>query len=66
MEQFGRWRVLAQTDADQVALAAGCNHLLRLTRQRPLPAAPSGWELVGEALRTRDKEEVTQVFRRLP
>ncbi len=66
MEQFGRWRVLAQADADKAALAAGCNHLLRLTRQRPLPAAPPGWELVGEALRTRDKEEVTQVFRRLP
>ena len=63
MEQFGRWRVLAQADAASVT---GCNHLVRITRQRPLPAAPPGWELMGEASRTRDREEVTQVLRRLP
>lgn len=63
MEQFGRWHVWAQGDA---ASLAACDHLVRLTRQRPLPPAPAGWELVGEALRTRDRDEVTQVFRRKP
>ena len=61
MEQFGRWHVRAQADA---ASAVACDHLVRLTRQRPLPPGPTGWELVGEASRTRDRDEVTQVFRR--
>ena len=61
MEQFGRWHVRAQGDA---ASLLACDHLVRLTRQRPLPPAPTGWELVGEASRTRDRDEVTQVFRR--
>ena len=63
MEQFGRWHVWAQGNA---ASLATCEHLVRLTRQRPLPPAPPGWELVGEASRTRDRDEVTQVFRRKP
>jgi hypothetical protein len=63
MEQFGRWRVLAQAQADTVP---GCDHLVRVIRQRPLPAAPPGWQLMGEASRTRDRDEVTQVFKRRP
>ena len=61
MEQFGRWRVLAQAQADTVP---GCDHLVRVIRQRPLPAAPPGWQLMGESSRTRDRDEVTQVFKR--
>jgi 4-amino-4-deoxy-L-arabinose transferase-like glycosyltransferase len=60
LEVFGHWRV----DARPQAAAGSCAYLLRVTRARPLPAAPEGWVTVGEASRPRDREEVTQVFRR--
>jgi 4-amino-4-deoxy-L-arabinose transferase-like glycosyltransferase len=63
MEQFGRWRVLANADA---AAVTDCSYLVRLSRQRPAAAPPPGWELIGEASRTRDRDEVTQVLQRRP
>ncbi len=60
LEVMGRWRVEAGADAANGA----CTFLLRATRVRPLPAAPPGWEPVGDASRPREREEVVQVFRR--
>lgn len=51
-------------DARPQAADGSCPYLLRATRVRPLPTAPSGWSLLGEARRPTDREEVTQVFRR--
>jgi hypothetical protein len=62
LEYFGRWHV----DAREGAPLGTCSHLLRITRVRPLPPAPAGWEAVGETNRPREREEVVQVFRRLP
>ena len=42
----------------------GCDYLVRVTRARPLPLPPPGWTSVGDATRPRDREEVTQIFRR--
>lgn len=68
LEVFGRWRVDARPGA---ALASpqdpgACGYLLRLTRARPLPAAPEGWAPLAQATRPRDRDEVAQVFKRLP
>ena len=60
LEHFGRWRV----DAGDAAADGPCDWQLRVTKARPLPAAPPGWQLVGEARRPTDRDEVTQVFRR--
>jgi hypothetical protein len=62
LEHFGRWRV----DARDGAADGPCGYLLRVSRARPLPAPPPGWQLVGEATRPTDREGVTQVFRRAP
>ncbi len=62
LEYFGRWTV----DASAGAADGPCSHLLRVTRVRPLPAAPPGWLLVAEAKRPTDRDEVTLVYRRLP
>jgi hypothetical protein len=61
LEHFGRWRV----DASPAAADGPCDWQLRVTKLRPLPATPAGWQLVGEALRPTDRDEVTQVFRRI-
>lgn len=60
LEHFGRWQV----DASAAAAEGACEWQLRVTKARPLPATPTGWQLVGEALRPTDRDEVTQVFRR--
>ena len=60
LEHFGRWRV----DARDSAPDGPCTYLLRVTRARPLPAAPPGWLAAGEANRPTDRDEVTQVFKR--
>ncbi|MBA4175434.1 MAG: hypothetical protein C0505_02555 [Leptothrix sp. (in: Bacteria)] len=60
LEYFGRWRV----DARATAADGACGWQLRVSKTRPLPAAPPGWQLVGEARRPTDRDEVTQVFRR--
>lgn len=62
LEVFGRWRVDARPDA-----AAGpCAYLLQVTRQRPLPPPPEGWERLAELRRPTDRDERTLVHRRLP
>jgi len=61
LEHFGRWRV----DASSAAADGPCDWQLRVTKMRPLPPTPAGWQLVGEALRPTDRDEVTQVFRRI-
>ncbi|MBK6470431.1 MAG: hypothetical protein IPF94_06760 [Betaproteobacteria bacterium] len=61
LEHFGRWRV----DASSAAPDGACDWQLRVTKKRPLPPPPAGWKLVGEALRPTDRDEVTQVFRRI-
>ncbi len=60
MEVFGRWRV----DARPQAAAGPCDHLLRATRSSPVPAAPDGWYLIGQATRPTDREEVTLIYKR--
>lgn len=60
LEYFGRWRV----DARDAAADGPCAYQLRVTRTRPLPLPPPGWQSVGEVLRPTDRDEVTQVFRR--
>lgn len=62
LEYFGRWRV----DARDAAAEGHCDYQLRVTRARPLPLPPPGWQSVGEVLRPTDRDEVTQVFRRTP
>jgi hypothetical protein len=68
LEYFGRWRVDARPGAAQISPLdpAACGYLLRLTRARPLPAAPVGWLPVAQASRPRDRDELAQVFRRQP
>jgi 4-amino-4-deoxy-L-arabinose transferase-like glycosyltransferase len=63
LETFGRWRVDARPDA---ASTSGCEYLLRVTRSKPLPPAPPGWQAVAEVRRPTERDEVTQVFRRAP
>lgn len=63
LEHFGRWRV----DASASAAQGPCRWMLRVLKARPLPPTPDdGWQVVGEALRPTDRDEVTQVFRRTP
>ncbi len=62
LEVHGGWRV----DARPEAASSGCGHLLRVTRARPAPPAPAGWELVAEVRRPTDRDELTQVFKRRP
>ncbi len=60
LEHFGRWRV----DAGTAASDGPCDWQLRVTKARPLPPPPPGWQWVGDALRPTDRDEVTQIFRR--
>jgi hypothetical protein len=60
LEYFGHWPV----DARPAAAEGRCNFLIRATRLRPLPATPPGWDLLAEAMRPTDRDEVTQVYRR--
>ncbi|MDP2007946.1 MAG: hypothetical protein Q8K45_19940 [Rubrivivax sp.] len=60
LEHFGRWRV----DAGAAAADGPCNWQLQVTKMRPRPPTPAGWQLMGEVQRPTDREEVTQVFRR--
>jgi hypothetical protein len=61
MEHFGRWSVDARPDA---STAMRCEHLVRITRRRPLPPPPAGWLPAAELTRPTEREEVTEVFRR--
>jgi hypothetical protein len=62
LEHLGRWRV----DARPEALAGPCAYAMHVSRLRPLPAAPAGWEEAGQAQRPTDHDEVTLVYRRVP
>ena len=62
LEHFGRWRV----DARSVKTDARCVYLLQVTRQRPYPAVPAGWERIAEVRRPTERDEVTLVYRRQP
>ncbi len=63
MEVFGHWRVDARPQFESGA-SASCDYLLRATRASPLPLAPPGWVLVGQAVRPTDREEVTLIYKR--
>ena len=60
-EAFGRWRV----DARGSEARADCPYLVIVTRARPLPAAPAGYERIAEVQRPTEREERTLVFRRV-
>jgi 4-amino-4-deoxy-L-arabinose transferase-like glycosyltransferase len=61
LEYFGGWRVAAQAGP----APADCPYLLAISRARPLPAAPPGYEAVAELRRPYEREERTLVFRRV-
>lgn len=64
LETLGRWRVDAVSPP-----AADCGWLVRSLRRPgigPRPAAPEGWQFVGEARRPTDREELTLIYRRAP
>ena len=65
LEYFGGWRVDARVDSVRPA-PSGCAYLLRVTRAKPSPPPPPGWELAAEVRRPTERDEVTQVFRRAP
>ena len=62
LEHFGLWRVVAAAGADA---PAGCDHQLRVVRQRPFAPAPPGWAAIAEVQRPTERNEVTQVLRRI-
>ena len=70
LESFGGWRVNARLDATLGATLgaaeSGCDYLLRVTRAKPAPPPPPGWNAVAEVRRPTERDEVTQVFRRAP
>jgi hypothetical protein len=61
LEQYGRWRVLAQANA-----AADCDVSLRQERRAAPLVAPAGWEVVARVRRPTDRDETTLVLRRRP
>ena len=61
LEYFGHWRVDARADAAE----GPCTYLIRVTRVKPVPPAPAGWVLFGEAKRPTDRDELTLVYKRL-
>ena len=65
LEYFGGWRVDARVDSVRPA-PLDCAYLLRVTRAKPSPPPPPGWELAAEVRRPTERDEVTQVFRRAP
>jgi hypothetical protein len=58
LEVFGRWRV----DATPAAAQGSCRVLLQVSRQRPAPAPPPGWQRVADLRRPTDRDELTRVF----
>ena len=61
LEYFGGWRVDARRGG---VAAADCAYLIIVTRARPLPAAPAGYERIAEVLRPSERDERTLIFRR--
>lgn len=60
LEHFGGWRV----DARGGAAADDCPYLVLISRARPLPATPPGYDRLAELLRPAERDERTLVFRR--
>jgi len=60
LEAFGGWRV----DARREPAGSDCRYLVLVTRARPLPAPPPGYEAVAEVQRPAERDERTLVFRR--
>lgn len=61
LEQYGRWRVEAGS-----AVASTCTVMLQQERRGQPPATvPAGWELVARIRRPTDRDETTQVLRRV-
>jgi hypothetical protein len=60
LEHFGRWRVHAQPGDE-----SACDYRLVITRARPMPAPPPGFEQVAQVRRPAEREERTLVFRRI-
>lgn len=61
LEYFGGWRVDARRDAAPI----DCAYLVLISRTRPLPAAPPGYERIAEVQRPTERDERTLVFRRV-
>jgi hypothetical protein len=59
LETLGRWTVDARSSPQQ-----RCEILLKVVRQRQVPAAPEGWTLFGQARRPTDRDELTLIYRR--
>lgn len=59
LEVFGGWRVDARREG-----TSSCAYQIVVTRARPLPAPPLGFEKVAEVQRPAEREERTLVFRR--
>jgi len=60
LEAFGGWRV----DARRKPAAPDCPYLVVVTRARPLPTPPPGYESVAEVQRPAERDERTLVYRR--
>lgn len=62
LEQYGRWRVEALPER-----SGQCAILLRQERRGQSElAVPAGWQIVARVRRPSDRDELTQVLRRLP
>ena len=59
LETLGRWKVDARSSPQ-----LRCEILLKVVRQRLVPAAPEGWTLFGQARRPTDRDELTLIYRR--
>ncbi len=59
LEHFGGWRVDARREESM-----RCDYHLVITRARPLPAPPPGFEKLAEVQRPAEREERTLIFRR--
>lgn len=59
-EHYGGWRV----DARREPATPPCRYLLLVTRSRPLPAPPPGYEQIAEVQRPAEREERTLVYQR--
>jgi 4-amino-4-deoxy-L-arabinose transferase-like glycosyltransferase len=58
LEVFGPWRVEAHPDL----AATACGYLIKVSRERAVPAAPTGWTLLAQARRPGDRDEVTLLY----
>jgi len=60
LEVVGGWRI----DARAGLPPSGCPYLLQVSRERTLPAPPPGWELLVQARRPGERDEVTLLYAR--